>query len=107
MITVTYHCEIAVHELTVWAESDDLPGYTAAGDSFDEVRGLVREYLHQLGRDDELVENGDGNDQFRYWFTPANPDPVTFFTAVLPLDRSDIVADRHPAVPTTRLVSAH
>lgn len=107
MITVMYHCEISNNELTIWAASDDLPGYTAAGESFDEVRGLVREYLHQLGRDDELVEHGDGDDEFRYWLTPA-PEPVTFFTAVLSIDRLDIVADRHPAVPTTRLeLSAH
>lgn len=36
-VTVLYHCEDGVW----WAESSDLPGWSAAGDDFDAVREQV------------------------------------------------------------------
>jgi hypothetical protein len=41
-VTVVYHHE----EGSWWAESDDLPGFSAVGSSFDEVERLVREAVH-------------------------------------------------------------
>ena len=38
-VNITYHREDGVW----WAESDDMPGFSAAGDTFAETRKLARE----------------------------------------------------------------
>lgn len=54
VVRVTYHHE----EGSWWAESPDVAGFSAAGDSLSQVRQLVREgVVFSLGRDDvELFE---------------------------------------------------
>lgn len=53
-VNVRYHVEPE----GVWAESDEVPGFSAAGESLGEVRGLVREGLafHFDGAPFELAE---------------------------------------------------
>lgn len=58
MITIVFHPEFVHNEMAVWADSPDLPGFTAAGNSIGEVRALVREYLN-----DEAIE-GDVRERF-------------------------------------------
>lgn len=43
VVQVTYHHE----DDAWWAESDDMPGFSAVGNRFDEVRQLVREAAPQ------------------------------------------------------------
>ena len=41
-----------------WAESPDVPGWSAAGESYSEVRALVEEGLRiALGRDEVSIEH--------------------------------------------------
>lgn len=49
MITITYHAEIADDGVYVWAESDQLPGFSAAANDLDAARALVREALAAEG----------------------------------------------------------
>ena len=40
-----------------WAESPDVPGWTAAGDSFEEVRDLAQEGLPFFAEEELVVED--------------------------------------------------
>jgi predicted RNase H-like HicB family nuclease len=53
-VRVIYHCEPEGW----WAESPDVPGWTAAGATYDEVRALAGEgVLVALGEKDLTVEH--------------------------------------------------
>lgn len=56
MITIVFHPEPVDGELTVWADSPDLPGFSAAGGSIIEVRGLVKQYLSAEAIEGDLRE---------------------------------------------------
>ncbi len=56
MITIVFHPEFIDGELAVWAESPDLPGFSAAGDSVVEVRALVLEFLAAEEIEDDVLE---------------------------------------------------
>lgn len=48
-VEVIYHAEVDDEvNLAFWAESPELPGYTAVGESLEEVRGLVAEGIRLL-----------------------------------------------------------
>lgn len=57
-VTVTYYREAD----SWWADSDDLPGFTALARTFSETRALVTEYVGQLQEQHvrlvELLEDG-------------------------------------------------
>lgn len=49
-----------------WADSEDLPGWTAAGASLDEIQALARSGAREFaGEPVHLVESGDPEDQKR------------------------------------------
>jgi predicted RNase H-like HicB family nuclease len=55
-VTINYHHE----DGSWWAESNDAPGWIAAGETFDEVRQLAREGIRFFLDEDVLVtEAGD------------------------------------------------
>jgi hypothetical protein len=63
IITITYHLEPADGELVVWAESDNLPGFTAASNSLEETRKLVREHIADVDAAAVVSERIDGLDR--------------------------------------------
>lgn len=48
-VTVTYHLELG----TWWAESADMPGFTAVAEDYATTRAMVHEAVEELG--DEVV----------------------------------------------------
>lgn len=60
IITITYHLEPAVGELVVWAESEELPGFTAASCSLEETRTLIREHVAEIDANAVITERVDG-----------------------------------------------
>ena len=105
MINVTYHSEFADGHLVVWAESDDLPGYTPAADSFEKVRQFVREYVvDELGHPAHDIVERSGTEGWELWLT--TPDGIVIGHQIR---ITSLTSDRTPAVPTTspRLASAH
>ena len=70
MMVLTYLTEVVDGAVIVWAESEALPGFSAAGASIDEVRALVAEYLRAEGRGDESwAENlgGQTESSIAWW----------------------------------------
>lgn len=61
-MTVVFHRDFADGETVVWAESSDLPGFSAAADSIPAVRALVYEYLADEGIDAPIAERLENSD---------------------------------------------
>lgn len=78
-ITVRYHAE----DTTWWAESADLPGFSAAADSLREVRRLVHAAVADLTEDDgyELLEAQESGAPVIDW--DVRTAPVSLWTAPL------------------------
>lgn len=82
-VTVTYHREAG----TWWADSEDVPGYTAVADALGDLRALVFEGIpfaleHDDIEIDEALENGAR-------LMPGG-QPVTAYRAPVPVGTSGV-----------------
>ena len=88
MITITYHAEVTEGTLCVWAESDELPGFTAAGEGFSTVASLVREHLEMEGNTDAVVERVSDGSALHVWLLDGNDAVVDEVVGAFPSQES-------------------
>jgi len=84
MITITYHTEVTEGTLCVWAESDELPGFTAAGGGFSVVATLVNEHLEIVGNTESVVERIAEGSALHVWLFDGSDTVVAELVAAFP-----------------------
>ncbi|MDO8363060.1 MAG: hypothetical protein Q7V88_09190 [Actinomycetota bacterium] len=86
MTAITYHAEVADGVFCVWAESDDIPGFSAAADGLEGARQLVWEFLEAEGLTDSVIERlSDKTDAgLHLWFVGGDDVFLTAMSAPRP-----------------------
>lgn len=96
VIHVVYHHEAGVW----WAESDDLPGFSALADNFSDTAALVREAVDVSDQDLQIREELDGGGVLLHGRSVSSGTVATWTQRAAAPTTDDIIA-AHPELLQT------